>query len=385
MRDEGERLYLRRATRGLWGRKRHEVEAELRGHLDARRRELSLAGLSAEAATRQALRELGEPERVSRGLAGVYLLPTVARTTMLGTVLGGAVFLTATTVSRGLAQVQGYQPGGYTLPAGPFTYLDTGSLRAELLRAGVGVSGTPTRPILTFPGVAAPVAVETGEEQGELEPYVRRSLVRDYGSGQVYLDAGTLARSLLNAGLSVRVRGWVNPELQVGDVALRLGTPAQPVDAYNLYSLALTGLARELGVRAPYSARWSGTVLSSTHTLRVEGTPDDVYALVSVLRSPPLDSAQGANPLVLAFDLARPGADGRLTFALPYDMFNLRLTGTVEDLRQDARRLADPSQRQQYASAELPAHALLLRLSGELAPQATPYTLVPRSEGSVGE
>lgn len=70
--------------------------------------------------------------------------------------------------------------------------------------------------------------------------------MRDYGSGQVYLDANTLARSLLRAGLDVRVRGWVNPELRVGKVALRLGTASRPVDAYNLYSLAL----------APWRGSW---------------------------------------------------------------------------------------------------------------------------------
>ncbi|WP_133162051.1 permease prefix domain 1-containing protein [Deinococcus aerius] len=381
MRDEDERRYLRRATQGLWGRKRREVQAELRGHLDARRRELALIGLSPEAATRQALHELGEPERVSVGLARVYLLPTVARTTMLSALLGCGAFLAATDLSRGLAQVRGYQPR-YAAPGGPFTYLDIGSLQAELRGAGVGVAGTPTRPVLTFPNAPGPVVVETGG--GNLGPYLSRSLVRDYGSGQVYLDANTLAQSLLDAGLDVRVRGWVNPQLQVGDVTLRLGTPAQPVEAYNLYSLALTGLARELGLRAPYSARWSGVDLASHHTLRVPGGAEDVYALVTVQYVPPRDLDPRANPLVLAFDLARPGASGRLAFALPYDTFHLRLTGNVEDLRQDARRLADPAQRLRYASAQLPAHALLLRLSGELAPRATPYTLIPRSESSVG-
>lgn len=300
-----------------------------------------------------------------------------ARGARLGLLLGGAALLAGTGGSWGRAQVEGYRPT-YALPAGPFTYLNLQSLRAELRGAGVGVSGPPTRPVLTFPNVARSVVVQTGD--GQL-PSLSRVLVRDYPTGQVYLDANTLARSLLGAGLDVRVRGWVNPELRVGGVTLRLGTASRPVEAYNLYSLALAPLARELDLREPYSARWSGVNLFSTHTLRVQGGAGEVYALVSVMDVPPRALDPQASPLVLAFDLARPGADGRLHFALPYDLVHLRLTGDPRDL-QDARRLAG---RLGYGSAGLPAPALLLRLGGGLSPRATPYTVLPRSGESVGE
>ncbi|WP_102127754.1 hypothetical protein [Deinococcus planocerae] len=316
--------------------------------------------------------------RAARGSWGSRL-PTPKREAVLSALLGCGAFLAVTDLSRGGAQVQGYRPT-YSLPAGPFTYLNVQSLQAELRRAGVGVSGPPTRPVLSFPTARRPVVVETGGSAPG--PYLSRALVRDYGSGQVYLDANTLARSLIGAGLDVRVRGWVNPELRVGRVALRLGTASRPVQGYNLYSLGLAPLARDLGVREAYSARWSGVRLYRTHTLRGPGGAGDVYALVSVMYLPPRDPASRASPLVLAFDLARPGVDGRLHFALPYDLVHLRLTGDPGDLRQDARRYAE---RLDYGRAGRPAHALLLRLSGELSPRGTPYTLMPRNGQSVGE
>ncbi|WP_216320135.1 hypothetical protein [Deinococcus aestuarii] len=355
MGDGGGRRELRRAIRGLWGRRRRVVEAEQPGWPSARRR---------------TLREPGGPAPLS-------LRPT--RGAVLSVLLGCGALLAVTDLSRGLAQVQGYRPA-YALPAGPFVYLNVQSLQAELRRAGVGVSGPPTRPVLTFPNAPRPVVVETGG--GTPGPYLSRALVRDYGSGQVYLDANTLARSLIGAGLDVRVRGWVNPDLRVGPVTLRLGTASRPVQAYNLHSLGLAALARDLGVREAYSARWSGVNLYSTHALRAPGGAGDVYALVSVLYLPPRDPASQTSPLVLAFDLARPGVDGRLHFALPYDLVHLRLTGDPDELRQDARRFAE---RLDYGRAERPAHALLLRLSGDLSPGATPFTVIPRNERSVGE
>ncbi|THF71619.1 hypothetical protein E7T06_01290 [Deinococcus sp. Arct2-2] len=382
--------YLQRSTRGLWGRQRRELRQELRGHLEARCQELRLAGLTPAEAIRHTLRELGQPEQVSLGMAQVYLLPQMARVTAIGALMICTAFLAITTGSRGFAQVQGYQPL-FALPAGPYTYLDTQSLQGELLKAGVAVSGHPQRPVLTFTGQPNPVVVKIGADEDNQTPFVTRALLRDYATGKTYLDANTLAQSLLKAGLDVRVQGWQNPELQVGTLKVKLGTAAQPVDAYNLYSLALSPLVQQVGLPSAYSAKWGGVDLYSTHTLPptlTQAQPDGVYALVSVMRAVRPEVSGQPRPLVLAFDLARPAADGRLTFALPYDLAALRLSSTVADLQQDARRLTDPAQWRDYASTNAPAHALLLRLSGSLTTGAanTPtFNLVPASGLSIGE
>ncbi len=69
--------YLRRATRGLWGRRRREVREELEAHLYERVMAHRIAGLSEVDATEKALVELGRPQEVSVGMARLYTLPTV--------------------------------------------------------------------------------------------------------------------------------------------------------------------------------------------------------------------------------------------------------------------------------------------------------------------
>ncbi len=69
------RRYLRRATRGLWGKSHTVVWAELEGHIRMRAAELQITGLSEEAAILRALSELGSPSLVSHGMAHVYILP----------------------------------------------------------------------------------------------------------------------------------------------------------------------------------------------------------------------------------------------------------------------------------------------------------------------
>ena len=233
-----------------------------------------------------------------------------------------------------------------------------------------------------FPNAPA-VVVDTGA--GSLDSYIQRRLVRDYPSGQIYLDANLLARAVIRAGLSVSVKGWINPQLQVNGANIQLGTALQPVDAASLLGLALEPLAAQLGLRDLASVPGLQTPLASTHTLRLAGPVplEEVYALVSVMWLPSNLGPDHAAP-TLAFGLARPSADGRLTFDLPYDLFYVQLSGDLTDLKRDAARLLDPAARPAYASARQPAHAVLLKLSGQLAPQDMPCTLVPRSGLSVG-
>ena len=69
--------YLRRATRGLWGRKRLEVREELAAHL-ARAGVLSyqIAGYEGNVTPlEKALAELGKPQEVSLGMVKLYTFP----------------------------------------------------------------------------------------------------------------------------------------------------------------------------------------------------------------------------------------------------------------------------------------------------------------------
>jgi hypothetical protein len=75
--------FLLRATRGLWGRKRLEVMAELRGSVEARVWKLECQGKTPEHALETALLEMGKPHHISTGLMRIHTMPKVLQNTVL--------------------------------------------------------------------------------------------------------------------------------------------------------------------------------------------------------------------------------------------------------------------------------------------------------------
>lgn len=68
MKHDSATEYLRRATRGLRGRKRREVQEELEAHLCERVTAHQIGGLTEVEAVERALTELGSPQEVSVGM-----------------------------------------------------------------------------------------------------------------------------------------------------------------------------------------------------------------------------------------------------------------------------------------------------------------------------
>jgi len=75
--------YLRQATLGLHGQARKAAELELRGTIEDRVWRLTLLGLTEADATQAALRDLGSPHAIARGLTRVHTLPRAALTAVL--------------------------------------------------------------------------------------------------------------------------------------------------------------------------------------------------------------------------------------------------------------------------------------------------------------
>ncbi len=152
--------YLKAATKGLWGRERSALKAELRGHISARVQEFRLGGLSEAEAERQTLRELGAPVQVSNGMLGVHTLPAFGKAGLLSALLATALL---TVVPQGLAQVRAV----YAVPPisvvqdkkvqfGAESYLDFEQLKKELAKAGAQLSGPANRATLVLPGTPRP-------------------------------------------------------------------------------------------------------------------------------------------------------------------------------------------------------------------------------------
>lgn len=194
--------YIRQATRGLWGRKRREVAAELRGHIESRRAELLALGLSGPEATRRTLRELGEPTEVRVGMGRVYLLPTMARS---GAALGLACALVLAALPNGIAQVVAFDknpPGLAIIPP----YLKVSAVAESFGRAGAGAKVQDGTLVLSLgtpkAGIELPISLGKSRAYGT-DRFIRRQ-DGAYVRSDVLLDA--LAQG---SGLPVTLSGLV--------------------------------------------------------------------------------------------------------------------------------------------------------------------------------
>ena len=93
--------YLRRATRGTWGRKRADIREELAAHIHERVQIHRIGGLDEDAAVEKALAELGEAGQVSAGMMKLHSMPTLLGSSLLCIC---ALTLFVTTLSGSVAQ-----------------------------------------------------------------------------------------------------------------------------------------------------------------------------------------------------------------------------------------------------------------------------------------
>ncbi|ULH13987.1 permease prefix domain 1-containing protein (plasmid) [Deinococcus sp. KNUC1210] len=268
--------YLHRATRGLWGQRRRQVQQELRGAVEDKIWRYTLAGHEPAEAERFALRDLGDAPQLARAFRAVHVMP---QRLQIGLALSLAALLSLQV--QVTAQVSGapytpasvscdYSPSGLKRLERDFgaqtalqerlktttptqlerqclqTYrttsdaLDYPSLLQVLRKQGVTIHHTPpaqtgtlttsgdTPPAgsvwLQFPG--APV-------QTRLDPPARTP------DGRQVMSQQYLIQSLLTSGLRVSLTGDVNPRLTVGGTSFTLGTAAAPVLTSDLYTGAI--------------------------------------------------------------------------------------------------------------------------------------------------
>ncbi|MFC4455109.1 hypothetical protein [Deinococcus sonorensis] len=269
--------YLRRATRGLWGRTRRRVQAELRGAVEDRIWRHQVAGCEDSEAVRLALQDMGDASTTARELSAVHTLP---RGLQLTAVLALLAALSTGPLTRTLAQVQtvpltkataacdqsanavrwrqenfsAEELRGTTpehlhtycqrLTSFPAEFVDRDSLVAQLRSGGAQVTDTPPVSIafhflhgrfssawrfVTFPGTTTPIGlVPILWNHRQLVP------IADFIEGLLALTP-----------LPMHFEGDVNPRVTVGQVSFVLGTRATPLNANLLRSVALM---RQLGL-----------------------------------------------------------------------------------------------------------------------------------------
>ena len=355
--------YLKGATRGLWGKEKKALRTELQGHIRIRTTELMTAGLNQQEAERQTLRELGAPQEVSRGMAGVYAFQTAVKGTLLTSLLACAALLSVQQVQ---AQVQGVF--GNTGNNGSRAYINLAQLKQELARTGgnitlkeeqgyMGILKFGAEPLKTYKMPTWPGAIYRND-------------------GQDYLDARILMAALHDTGAPLEISGWKNPTIKAGATSITVETDDWRV-INELYSTSLWFTARTLSKDMPWHVLEPN---GSTEQVTIQNAnlkAGHIYALVLPLFTDwYAQDASGkrlaSGSLNLAVNAVQADADGKATFRIYPTTQPFKV---VKDEQQFLSMTRPYLHNYAYWSEETPAPALLLELTGKFDKNA--YKVLP--------
>ena len=284
--------YLRRATLGLWGQRRQEAQAELRGAIEDKLYRYQLLGMSPESAETAALRDLGSPHRLAWSLGLVHTGTTTLRVSLL---LGLTSLLSLQAVAQTptlpaipnpqlapacsfeelyvrlipgatpetVRRLQATPTGQQQLQASVLARLsprEVSLVRQALAQPGgldalmdrcrqeapVNISrllpldafyqtlraaGVTVTPIPGAPMVTLTLPGLPADQTVNLE-----SILQQVGE-TTYVEGAGLMQALKATGMPLTLSGTVNPILTLGPVRVQLGTPEASVQSPQLYSL----------------------------------------------------------------------------------------------------------------------------------------------------
>ena len=342
--------YLRRATRGLWGKKRLEVREELAAHLHERVTAFRIGGLGEVDAVNKALSELGKPQEVSLGMARLYTLPTVISSSLTFVALCLAVMTLWPKGSAQTLQGTSYWPTRECLNS------IKGSPKKESSEC-TKVFGDFWVSINELKKVLEPQGVEF--EKVRFQPGISKVTVPD--STPFFIEAnpsinmfgvGTTSRGYLSLWNVVErfsalptghVRisgGWDNPTIHLNEVSLQLQDGGQPVEGNEFYGNYLMTVISE-GLDNNFYEKSNGDfnlvfpenfaqVKSSQRraSLQTAGGHNDVYGLLTYFELP---NPEGRKEATLGFQLARTTDSGEARVWLPKEKTTFLDSFSAED------------------------------------------------------
>jgi hypothetical protein len=393
--------YLRNASKGTYGKTRALIRNELEANIRIRGKELEHHGLSETQAISRALEELGAANHISTGMTGVYTMKTFKKT-VLPLSITAALF--AATLPFGIAQIQAVIPnfGKWLIydkeERAPF--LNLNDLRHDLEKAGVKVqdqmqainpSEIPQSEIIKkpYPEKTRTLSfdLENSSQAIEIKALPGFSIGADglepqYKANEnVYVAFYYLLAKIRLAHVPVTLKGWKNPQLQIDQVSLNLGTDSSSVDARQFYADALTGAySLEKDKKPDQLPQTSSFMLNEArgsqfkrHAIRVKAKTGTVFAVLSNLNTPGVKSNitgefLGYNTMHTSF--GQVNASGMLEFYAPWSTleFVQNFTGLSADFKQlekiggNTKALAVSK----LGSSSQPAKALLIRMTGRL-------------------
>lgn len=389
MNAEAER-YLRRATRGLWGRRRQEVREELAAHLEGRVTAHQIAGFSERDATEKALAELGSPRMVSAGMARLYTLPPVMGSSLAVIVLCLAV---AALWPKGFAQtLEGtfYYPtysclraianGNDKLGRSNCAYVNNEFwVDIEAAQRALEPQGVTFKKY-GFAAEALSVTVP-GTTPFFIEPYSRESVSGIGSLARGYVSFwNVVERFADNENARLRISGWDDPTLFLNEASFGLSDGAARIGGEAFYKSYLSAVLDQgltenerwgsyktsIGVSydeiVSLSSTGNKTAFRNLH-LTVDGLPGDPYGFVflidpaSTLGQKLADAYEFEDAAFYYLEMARVGRDGTVSVSAPEGEFRLVDDVSFPDVQ--------------------PGDAVLVRLAGGNSQSGGWYEVIP--------
>jgi hypothetical protein len=379
MNDKRIETYLRKSTRGLWGKRREEVREELSAHIYGRVNAHLIGGLSESDAVEKTLTELGHPTNVSAGMARLYTLPVVAGSGMMLAMCCAVVVVLLSGSTAQTLQLSNTFPTDECLnPTEAVTpyycqsggWIDIDSLKKTLEPQGVTFKSTRENWVLTFPQ-GSPMMLLTGSQKWFIYPDESDKFI-ELNINSNYIRLRDFISSLRSTKLPVSLEGWGKPVITVGDVSLEIDlvtfTPKTIYDdpPYTSQQFYQEALEWDLMNTMP-STSMSYGILGNTQStateakrFKVDGKEGDVYGLVVIMDASKVinlpEDFEETSTAVFS-DIARVDANGIVMLRSP--------------LQQPLIFLTSPTGMYKVGQA------VLVRLSGDFTDASSSYVTIP--------
>ena len=382
--------YLSRATRGLYGAKKLEIQAELRGNIEARIWQLEMQGNTN--ALETALSEMGAATTINAGLFKEHAMPNISKAVFVAI---AATALTIAGISSSQAQVSWATAKDEYLKDSSFhdIFININDLKISFEKAGATVSESMAEPNTytnrglifnltpirswdeTLPVRTFDIQLPSSEQKIRLQALAKYSLnpeekIATTPEEAAFISYNYIIDQFKVTKLPVRFEGWQTPKIHVGDFSFTLekaGSSLQPDIQYlqifiNWWAF---GDGRP-GIRNQLSISFSGSIGASgayRHAIRTNQPANTVYAIVS--SDGGFRSAAGEDEPRTNLTLARTNANGILEFTTPYRILQFGKNPLLE------KKVASG-----VGSEKNPAQALLIQFTGRIDDMAKSVEIV---------
>jgi hypothetical protein len=371
--------YLKHATKGVYGTKKLEIQAELRGSIEDRIWKLETQSLSQNQALEKVLLEFGAAKAVSAGMMKEHTMPKIFKGITIAFLVAITSF-TALNASRAEIEVvtqsmENYEIDAKNLQIAQTYYLSFSSIKQNLETEGITVDDTPVAPqgkiegledvgklpslrfrfpkakkdslLQSIPGYDSPWKNDAGKLIQNSRP------TGELSNDRVYMNLWSFFQQLRQCDLPVRIEGWQNPSIKVGQTELKISSKTIMVTPWQLYS-SLAGRAAQKGI--PQLQGWSNTTRARHYGVRVSSPAGTVYAVVTAI----IPLAPDYRKDMQHIDIARVGTDGILYFKAPHNV--IEFTQSREAVFADRLNVSKNG----YGGSKYPAKALLMRMNPDL-------------------